>query len=188
VLVDADLRNPGVHGFFGPGGGVGPRSNGGNGFEADQAKGFTATATPGLTGLLSGQSTLEDTVMSTQVPGLRLVVAGAPSPISAELLGSNELKRVLDTLVSSYDFVILDAPPVLPVADALSLAPMVHAVLLVVDASRTPRGSVADARRHLQQVEASIIGAVLNNMTPSRSWDYPYHDRREMRRYAARTS
>jgi Mrp family chromosome partitioning ATPase len=188
VLVDGDLRNPGIHGFFGPGDGDRPRSNGGNGFGVDQAKGFTATATAGLTGLLSGQSTLQEAVISTQVPGLRLVVAGAPSPISAELVGSSEMKRVLDALASSSDFVILDAPPVLPVADALSLAPMVDAVLLVVDASRTPRGSVADARRQLQQVEARMIGAVLNNMTPSRSWDYPYHDRREMRRYAARTS
>jgi polysaccharide biosynthesis transport protein len=186
VLVDADLRNPGVHRFLGPEGRAGRGRNGGNGF--DGPNGNMAMEGAGLTGVLTGQSTLEEAVVPTRVRGLHLMVAGAQSPISSELLGSSETKRVIDRLASSFDFVLLDAPPVLPVADALALAPMADAVLLVVDASRTPRGSVADARRQLQQVEANIIGAVLNNMTASRSWDYPYHDRREMRRYAARTS
>src|SRR2546428_14090654 len=62
------------------------------------------------------------------------------------------------------DFIVLDCPPVLAVADALVLAPMVDAVLFIADAKTTPRGAVIQARAQLDQVGARILGTVLNEV------------------------
>jgi Mrp family chromosome partitioning ATPase len=62
------------------------------------------------------------------------------------------------------DFIVIDCPPVLAVADALVLAPLVDCVLFVADATATPRGAVVQARAQLDQVGARVLGAVLNNV------------------------
>jgi Mrp family chromosome partitioning ATPase len=73
------------------------------------------------------------------------------------------------------DFVIIDSAPVLAAADASILATYADAVLLVADAGRATRGSVTHARIQLDQVNANVVGAVLNNFDLSKARAYPYY-------------
>jgi Mrp family chromosome partitioning ATPase len=105
--------------------------------------------------------------------------SGASPRAPGELLGSKAMGEVLESLRATADIVLLDAPPLLAVADAMTLAQRVDAVLFVADAERTTRGAVDLAIRQLDQVRAHVIGAVLNNFDPSKartySYDYGYY-------------
>jgi Mrp family chromosome partitioning ATPase len=82
------------------------------------------------------------------------------------------MKRLLLQLREAADFVIVDTAPVLVVADALGLVPLVDGVVFVADASQTHRGAVEEARDQLLQVNARIIGAALNNFDPRKTAAY----------------
>ena len=90
------------------------------------------------------------------------------------------MAQLLRELREASDFVLIVAAPVLPVADAMTLTPFVDAVLFVADARRTTRGAIAQARQQLDQVNARVLGTVLNNFDPTRSpgsahQHYGYH-------------
>jgi tyrosine-protein kinase len=90
-----------------------------------------------------------------------LVSRPAPPEVTA-LLGSASMRRLLESQAKIFDFVILDCPPVLVAADALALAPLVDAVLVVADRPSTDRHTVVRVREQLEQVGGRVIGAVLN--------------------------
>src|SRR5439155_23764939 len=103
------------------------------------------------------------------------VLASGPVPARpAELLQSEQMGELLAELRDVADFVIIDTAPVLLVADALALAPLVDGVLFVADAEGTSRGAVAHARESLEQVGAPLLGSVLNNFDPTKVSGY-YH-------------
>jgi capsular exopolysaccharide synthesis family protein len=137
LLVDANLRNPDLHAFFA---------------QAD---------VPGLSSYLAGDASLPAIVAKTHVPRVSLVAAGPPAPNPVELLSSGRMRRLLDDAGEQFDLVVLDAPPILQVADASVLAPLVDGILLVVHAGRVTRESVRQARASLGAVQARILGAVL---------------------------
>jgi Mrp family chromosome partitioning ATPase len=94
----------------------------------------------------------------------------------AELLASDEMERLLAELRRSVDFMILDMPPVIAVADVLILAPKTDGVLLVVDANSTTRDALGFARRQIEQVGAKILGGVYHKFDPSRArTSHPYY-------------
>jgi Mrp family chromosome partitioning ATPase len=78
------------------------------------------------------------------------------------------MRELLAVVRLTMDVVVIDGPPVLPVADALMLASYVDGVLLIVDARRTRRGAVVQACGALRQMGANLVGAVLNNVDPSK--------------------
>jgi Mrp family chromosome partitioning ATPase len=88
------------------------------------------------------------------------------------MLQSEAMGEVVDGLREVADFVILDTAPVLLVADALALAPLVDGVLFVADSETTSKAAVVHARDQLDQVGASVIGAVLNNFDPAKARAY----------------
>lgn len=149
VLVSADLRKPRIHEMFDV-----PRQ-------------------PGLTTLLTEQTDLHRASRRTSVGGLRVIPSGETSPAPGDLLSSDAMGELMTRLTNVSDFVILDCPPLLPVSDALMLAPSVDAVLFIADASKTAGSDVDYARERLEQVDTPIIGAVFNNYDPSRS-GHPY--------------
>jgi capsular exopolysaccharide synthesis family protein len=155
VVVSSDLRKPRLHRFFGLDHGA------------------------GLTNVLAGKVALEDVVVETKVENLSLLGSGSSPKAPGELLGSKSMGEVLESLRAEADIVLLGAPPLLAVADAMTLAQRVDAVLFVADAERTTRGAVDLAIRQLDQVRAHVIGAVLNNFDPSKartySYDYGYY-------------
>lgn len=140
VLVDCNLRHPRLHVFF----------------HLGNLRGFTS--------VLSGDSPLADVVKRVpEVPGLAVVVSG-PTPTSdpSELLSSKGTPEVLNQLADDFDYVLVDGPPFLPVTDAAVLAGAVDAVLVVFRAGVTAARSAEEALELLAQVEAPVVGAVLN--------------------------
>ena len=108
--------------------------------------------------------------------GLSVLPAGTVPPNPAELLGSARMADAVSGLRGSYDKVLLDAAPLLPVTDAAVCAGLADGVLLVVRWGRTSREEVAEAAAMLEQVHANVLGAVLNGRRLTRS---------ERRRYSS---
>lgn len=149
VLVGADLRHPDLDPLL-----------------------AAADKHPGLATVLQGDVRAERALLTTNVDRLLVLPAGSVQEGYAELLGSGTLRRALADLRAIADYVILDGPPVLRLADTLSLAPLVDAVLLVADAERATERSVSEAMDQLEGVGANVIGAVLNNH--AHAWDSTY--------------
>ncbi len=103
---------------------------------------------------------LQDSV----VPGLRVLTSGSLPPNPSELLSSQRGARVIAALAEQADLVLLDSPPVGPVADAAVLATRCDGVLLVLSAGKTSRDAAKRARAQLDRVGARILGVVLNNV------------------------
>jgi succinoglycan biosynthesis transport protein ExoP len=137
LLIDADLRRPRLHELFGeePG--------------------------PGLTDLLTGKATTR-AVRKTKVARLWLIPSGSDSRRPADLLGSEHFKKLIDCLRPQVEWVIIDSPPVLAVADACVIARVVAGVLLVVGSGKTSRDVACAAVERLDAVGAKIVGAMLN--------------------------
>ena len=148
-LVDADLRRPSVAPTFG------------------------LVEGAGLTTVLIGQARVEDV---TQQAGGRLAVltSGAVPPNPTELLSCGRMADVLRELAETYDVVIVDSAPLLPVADTIGLAPLADGVLLVVRASKTGRDQIRDAAESLSRTGVRILGAVFSMSTASKNKAYGY--------------
>jgi succinoglycan biosynthesis transport protein ExoP len=151
VLVDADLRRPVLHRLFG----------------LSNSKGLT-------TALLDLKAPATVHLQATEVAGLSVMTSGPIPPNPAELLGSNRMVEVLASLKQDSDVVVLDSTPVLTVADALVLAPQVDGTLLLVEAGKTRRDALVQAREALQRTEGHLFGIALNKISVRRSGYYYY--------------
>jgi capsular exopolysaccharide synthesis family protein len=136
LLIDGDLRRPAVHQLFGI---------------ADQ---------PGLTDVLMGGVELNQALVNVEQHHLTLLPAGAIPTHPAELLGSAAMRRVLDTLRNRFDRILIDMPPVAPLADLHILAPMADGLLMIVRAGVTPRPAIERALAGLDTTK--VLGLVLN--------------------------
>lgn len=103
-------------------------------------------------------------VQSTSVQGLVVIPAGAPPSDPGALLEGPALKRLIDQARAEYDFVIVNAPPVLGIADALAVARGVEAVILVIDSQTTARREAEQARTELKTTDTPLQGVVLNRV------------------------
>jgi capsular exopolysaccharide synthesis family protein len=122
--------------------------------------------TPGLTGVLIGDVTLPQAIQSVPaVPNLSVLPAGQPPPNPSELLSGERARRLVDVLGQTYDSVIIDCPPVLPVTDSLVIARMVDTTLLVTSAHKTSKRALLRAVELLRQVDAPLAGGVLNSLS-----------------------
>ena len=149
IAVSCDLRRPRLHRFF----------------DLDNSV--------GVTNILLGEVTLPEAAQRPEgMSHLRILASGPVPPNPAELLGSDKLDFLLADLRSAADYVLLDTPPLLAVADSLILGPKADGVLIVVDASATRRGAAESVREQLEQVEAKIIGGIFNNFDPGRARYY----------------
>ncbi|MBZ5647578.1 MAG: polysaccharide biosynthesis tyrosine autokinase [Acidobacteriia bacterium] len=139
LLVDADLRRPGIHQKMG----LKPRA--------------------GLSTLLAGSDTFENLVIpSPQLPNLFVLPAGPPPPHPAELLGSELMKNYLMQWREKFEHIIIDTPPALSVTDAVLLSVDVDSVILVIRSGQTTKEALRRARDILTQVNARIMGVVVN--------------------------
>jgi capsular exopolysaccharide synthesis family protein len=151
VLVSADMRRPRTHQLFGL-----PNAR-------------------GLSSVLTGTLPLDECLIPHEQVSNLAICPGGPVPGEpVELLQSDRMSQLLAELRSRADFVILDCPPVLTVADTLALASVTDLTLFVVDSSGTRRTAVVEARRRLQQVGARILGGVLNKVPPAGRSGYSY--------------
>ena len=112
-------------------------------------------------------------IRETEVEGLSVLAAGPATPKPTELLSSNRLARIIAECRERFDHVIIDAPPILGLADAVALSRMVEGVIVVVAAGQTGKENFRGAVRRLQQVQAPLLGVVLNRVDLN-SPDYAY--------------
>ncbi|MBB2911640.1 non-specific protein-tyrosine kinase [Streptosporangium becharense] len=147
ILVDGDLRRPSIPGYLGIEGGT------------------------GLTDVLIDRARLEDVIQIWGDPEVAVLPSGQIPPNPSELLGSDGMRQVLDRLSSAYDMVIIDAPPLLPVTDAATLAVICDGALLVARHGKTRREHIAHAAQMLASINARVVGTVLN-FAPSRGGRY----------------
>lgn len=118
----------------------------------------------GLTSVLVGDAQLEDAIRETPVEGLSILPAGPSPPNPAELLASASFRKLLAKLRTDYDRVILDSPPAVPVTDPAILATLVDGVILVVRHATTHRELARRAVTQLADVNAHLLGIVLNQV------------------------
>ncbi|MGZ8176963.1 polysaccharide biosynthesis tyrosine autokinase [Williamsia sp. SKLECPSW1] len=153
VLVDSDLRRPQVDRRSGLIGGV------------------------GLTNFLRGDADLEDLVQESKMANLWMLASGPQPPNPAELLATERARNALKRLADSFDLVIVDSPPVLPVTDAAILSGYVDAVLLVARARATKVRDLQSAIEQLGVAQTPVIGTVLTE-ADVRSARYTYYGQR----------
>jgi capsular exopolysaccharide synthesis family protein len=143
ALIEADLRRPRVTSYLGLVNGV------------------------GLTNVLTGRVRAEEVAQAYGDGDLVVIGAGPSAPNPAQLLASGAMRALLEQLRESHDYVVLDAPPLLPVADATGLAVLADGVLLSVRHGSTTREQLQRTRDTLDRVGARTVGAVLN-IVPAR--------------------
>jgi len=153
ILLDGDLRKPGIHRLF------------------------DLPNTSGLTSLLrSDDVSLDDVAQATEEEHLRVVTTGPLPPNPAELLGSRRMQAILERLAAAADLVIVDSPPLQAVTDAAILASVTDGTLLVIDAGRTRRDAAGRGREALAKSGARVLGAALNRISHRGQGDYSYYD------------
>jgi tyrosine-protein kinase len=150
ILVDADLRRPSIAEYLGIEGGV------------------------GLTTVLIGRAEVEDVVQPLGKTSLDLLPAGQIPPNPSELLGSVAMADLLEQLSGSYDMVLLDSPPLLPVTDAVVLSNLAGGALVVVGADRIHRPQLQQSLESLETAGAHLFGIVMNKIARREAAAYAY--------------
>lgn len=155
LLIDSDLRSPSIHTMFGV-------KNG-----------------PGLSNYLSGEEDLAKLIAPTAFSDLYIMPAGPQPPSAAELLSSDRLEQLIGKAAEQFDHVIIDAPPVMGLADSPLIASRVEGVVFVLEAHQTKRSTARVALARLNSANAQIIGVVLSKFDAKRAhygygYDYGY--------------
>jgi len=151
VLIDTDLRRPVIHSIF------------------DMKK------DNGISSYLIGHGELKDIIKPTFVDNLHIIPSGPLPPNPSELLGSEEMKKLISNLRSQFDVVLFDSPPVIAVTDAAILSTMVDGILLVIKAHQTHREAIKRAKNLLDNAEANIFGCLLNGVNIKRTYGTNYY-------------
>jgi len=150
LLIDCDLRRPRLH------------------------RVFRLTNDAGVTTAMLDHSALDVHAVQTEVENLRVLVAGPSAPNPAELLQSKSFIKLLDALQEKYDRIVIDSPPVVPVTDPAVLSKHVDGTLLVIRAFKTTRDLARQAIRSLRDVNAPLVGTILNAVDLTRR-EYGYY-------------
>ena len=152
VLIDGDLRRPNIHHRFGMNGKI------------------------GLTTVLTGATTLEETVQTVpEIPNLDILPSGPIPPFPAEMLSSDAMVALLKRCGELYSYVVIDSPPILSVTDGVILARMADAVILVVRHGKSSKHVVRRARDLLLRSGGPITGIVLNAVDLNSPEYYGYY-------------
>ncbi|WP_170065546.1 GumC family protein [Abditibacterium utsteinense] len=151
VLVDADLRRPRVHTLFG----------------IEKTKGFTS--------VVANVCSLEEALHQTETEGLQVLPSGPTPPNPSELLDSRAAREIIEQLKATADYVIIDAPPALMLADAQIISSVADGVLLVVSCQEAKRGAVERTCELMGQTGVKIVGMVLNKFTDEQGGYYGYY-------------
>src|SRR4029077_3175308 len=118
----------------------------------------------------------DDVARTLEVPTLRIITTGPLPPNPAEIMGSRRMRTVLDQIKASCDLIVLDSAPLMAVSDSAVLSSYIDGTVLVVDASRSRRGTVKLARDNLAHAGATVLGAVLNRVPTGSDLIYgPYN-------------
>ncbi len=150
LLIDCDLRRPSVH------------------------KIFTLKNGKGVSDYLVGEVELDKIIKKTEVENLSVIFSGSFAPNPAELLNPQNLEQFMQLLKTKFDRIILDSPPIIPVSDVIGLSTVVDGVIQVIQWGKVSRQVIKRAIKTLREVNARILGAILNNIDVEKS-EYSYY-------------
>lgn len=151
LLVDADMRSPSVHHWF------------------------DVTNTMGVSNYLTGYDNLADLVRQSKFERMSFMTAGPQPPSAPELLSGERMDKFLDVLLTEFDHIIIDAPPVMGLADAPLIASRVEGTLFVIESARTHREMARVSLERLRAAHAVLLGVVLTKFDARRgSYGYGY--------------
>ncbi|MGL5577305.1 MAG: CpsD/CapB family tyrosine-protein kinase [Sarcina sp.] len=150
LLIDCDLRKPSIH------------------------KKFKLSNTKGLTEVILGKVKLLETVQAYS-GHLDILTSGKIPPNPSEMLGSSNMQRLLNELKEHYDYIILDAPPVLAVTDAQILGTKADGAIFVVKSGVAKKEQILQAKNQLDKVKVQIVGTVLNAIDTKDSKNQYYY-------------
>jgi capsular exopolysaccharide synthesis family protein len=148
LAVDADLRRPTMHQHFG------------------------LAKTPGLSDLIVGKCRPSEAIHKTQFGGLQVLPCGYVPPNPTELLGSASLREIIAALRTHYDWILIDTPPILAMADTAVLCPLVDGVAIVVGAEQSTRPAVQRSVDQIKSVNGRMLGVILNKVNFERNSYY----------------
>jgi polysaccharide biosynthesis transport protein len=152
LLIDADLRRPVLHHVFG------------------------LEKSPGLTNFLTGESKdFNKLVDPTEINNLFICTSGINPPNPSELLGSNKMAELIDSLENDWDIILLDSPPMVAVTDATIISKEIDAMLLVVHSGKTDKHSFKRTVNSLNTIKVPLIGVILNSVTSKNSYGSYYY-------------
>jgi capsular exopolysaccharide synthesis family protein len=153
LLIDVDLRRPTVHRFF------------------------ASTNDSGVADILAQSVEWRQVLQGTAIENLKVLPAGSKPHNPAELLSTQSMQSLLESLQTAFDIIIVDAPVTLSIPDVAILAPAMAGVLLVHYPARGNRHAVLEAKRVLERAGAPLLGVVFNNVAP-REHKYYYHSQK----------
>ena len=152
VLVDADYRRPRIHQYF------------------------DHPIEPGSVNVLNGELDLDEAIIPTFQPNLSVLSAGGRPKAPGELVTSVEFEDLIKELRTRFDYILIDSPPLLPVADSTVMASMVDGVYMVMRIRKGVRVSAASAKEKLDQVNANVLGVIVNGMDQNQHYsEYGYY-------------
>jgi len=150
LLIDADMRSPSVHKLMG------------------------CTNERGLSNLLAGDNISTAFIVAQSGSGISVLPAGPKPPSTADLLSVESLSQLFAGLIERFDHIVIDAPPILGMADAPILAATVEGTVLVVEAEATSIRDIRHSLERLRLVNAHVLGAILTKVVYRRHYGYNY--------------
>lgn len=150
LLIDCDLRKPVIHRKFGL-----PNKK-------------------GLTNYLLGECELGDVIQKTAVENLSVMTSGKIPPNPSEILTSQKYIKLIEELKTQYDYIFIDAPPVLIVTDAQIISSMVDGMLLVAEFGSTEKAVLEKAKECLDRANAKCLGVIINQIPKKEIGYYGY--------------
>jgi succinoglycan biosynthesis transport protein ExoP len=140
----------------------------------------------GMSEYLTGQVEFNAVVKETTIPNLSIVHAGTPPPNPGELLGSQRMQAAVLAAAKTFDFILIDTPPLMSVTDPLIVAPLADGVILVIKGGGIVPDILKRAKKNLESVHARILGVVFNNVDlNSAGYQYYYHQYQEYDSYVS---
>ena len=150
LIIDGDLRRPSLHSQF-------QKSN-----------------EKGLTNYLAGDVDIADIQVQTHIDGLTIIPTGPIPPDPVRIVESNKMHYFISDMLGKYDIVIIDAPPVIPVTDAIVFGHYVDGVVVVIESGRVSKTMFSDTTENIKKANINILGIVLNKVTDYRAAYYYY--------------
>jgi capsular exopolysaccharide synthesis family protein len=166
LLLEADLRRPRIGTILG---------NNGN----------------GLSSYLTGNSDLSAVISQGEIPNLYVLPVGQIPVNPAELLGSNRMRELIQTLTGDYDYIIVDGPPALGFVDSNIISSIVDGVAVVVRAGKTPKNSIRELIDRLWSLKANFLGVIVNGIELNqnsyyyKTYNYYYGEDEEKKKLTA---
>ncbi|MBQ8360293.1 MAG: CpsD/CapB family tyrosine-protein kinase [Oscillospiraceae bacterium] len=152
LLIDADLRRPAL------------------------ARLLVEKATPGLSEVLAGMEDWDESIRKNMYPNLDILFSGETPPNPSELLGSERMQKLIDTMSQRYDYILVDTPPVNVVSDACIVANLLDGVLMLVRKDRSRKDDIKRAVDSLRLTGAKPLGFVLNGVALEHGRSYGYYN------------